>query len=652
MGHSRQLSLTLGASVKQLQQGVLHKMKDADLGAKPPPWIELQENSWREKVGGVVYGPFMELVIGVVLLFNFAVMVHDTDIRASGEISPLWVELSGDICSIIYFLEFFLRWFVERQRVLRSSWNRLDFMVLAITFVEKSVSSVTSLNPTSLTMVRAFRIVRLLRLVRAVKLMSSLKELRKLIQMMATCVRTLFWSCVLTFILMTVWSVMLVELISPIVDRLEAKRSIWGGDTDWTLSYKTVMRANLTLFQTIVAGDSWGKVPIPVIDDSPWTVILFLPAQVTLVFGVLNLILAVIVDTFAENRSNDHATRTAELEREERQEKEALSKIFDRIDEDHSGSVTLEELEDGAANDTEFRQRLRVMDVSKADLQQLFAILDGDGSGDVDPEEFIDTLYRMKCADSRTATVLVKHTVADILKRQDRIEHTLKDMMDRLWPETVRDSAQKFSGTHLRGVTPTAPPSCPDAASEPLQPWTKEKEIAQSNPPDACGSSLGPIPPLTPKGAVANVSLYIPISSKESTPVLMDSNLSISSPRSPRLPGEDSAPCSPQKARRGKAWLETGRVESPLQGARNADLTRVVSPSPASPKPSPSLETSAETHSGAVKTLSSLGLRSGASSGLACGGPHTLIVEFRPDKTKRAVLLCSESMSKVSSIPR
>ena len=108
--------------------------------------------------------------------------------------------------------------------------------------------------------------------------------------MMLMCVKTLFWSFILTFLLMTMCSVILVDLVSPIVASLEAKHGIWGGDIDWTESYRSVMRANLTLFQTIVAGDSWGKVPVPVIRAEPWTAALFLPAQVMLVFGVLSLV--------------------------------------------------------------------------------------------------------------------------------------------------------------------------------------------------------------------------------------------------------------------------------------------------------------------------------------------------------------------------
>jgi len=54
----------------------------------------------------------------------------------------------------------------------------------------------------------------------------------------------------------------------------------------------------------------------------------------TLVFGVLNLIVAVIVDVFAESRDKDVFARASELEEEECEQKAVLGQIFKRIDTD------------------------------------------------------------------------------------------------------------------------------------------------------------------------------------------------------------------------------------------------------------------------------------------------------------------------------
>ena len=50
------------------------------------------------------------------------------------------------------------------------------------------------------------------------------------------------------------------------------------------------MNANLLLFKTVIAGDSWGEIAVPVIEQHPATAVIFMGSLLTLVFGVLNLI--------------------------------------------------------------------------------------------------------------------------------------------------------------------------------------------------------------------------------------------------------------------------------------------------------------------------------------------------------------------------
>ena len=54
------------------------------------------------------------------------------------------------------------------------------------------------------------------------------------------------------------------------------------------------MDANLFLFQTVVVGDNWGEVALPVINNFPGSAALLIGAYLTIVFGLLNLIIAVV----------------------------------------------------------------------------------------------------------------------------------------------------------------------------------------------------------------------------------------------------------------------------------------------------------------------------------------------------------------------
>lgn len=151
---------------------------------------------------------------------------------------------------------------------------------------------------------------------------------------------------------------------------------VWQDCSFCERSLSNVMNANLLLFKTVVAIDSWGRVAVPLIERNPFAAFIFCGSQLSIVFGVLNLIVAVVVDQFAEQRTKDVSNMANELEEEADEEFRRLDKMFQLIDGDGDGELTLPELLDGAAKSREFQNRLRVMDIDQADLHQLFGMLD------------------------------------------------------------------------------------------------------------------------------------------------------------------------------------------------------------------------------------------------------------------------------------
>ena len=98
------------------------------------------------------------------------------------------------------------------------------------------------------------------------------------------------------------------------------------------ISTRSVMSANLLLFKTVIAGDGWGEVAIPVISREPWTAVIFVGSLLTLIFGVLNIIIAVVVDTFAEARQNDVVSLAWEMENDSEKNKAELTELFTRLE--------------------------------------------------------------------------------------------------------------------------------------------------------------------------------------------------------------------------------------------------------------------------------------------------------------------------------
>merc|ERR1711871_1408918 len=134
--------------------------------------------------------------------------------------------------------------------------------------------------------------------------MHHLKELRSLVMGVVVVSKTLGWALLIVLIFMTIWSTLAVEMLHPLMEEVAAS-NVWEDCERCERSFSSIMAANLTFFQTIIACDSWGRVAIPVIELYPLAAIIFVGSLFSVVVGIFNLIVAVLVDTTAEHRARD-----------------------------------------------------------------------------------------------------------------------------------------------------------------------------------------------------------------------------------------------------------------------------------------------------------------------------------------------------------
>eukprot|EP00438_Fugacium_kawagutii_P034345 Skav216700 [mRNA] locus=scaffold91:344794:345251:+ [translate_table: standard] len=86
---------------------------------------------------------------------------------------------------------------------------------------------------------------------------------------------------------------LMVELVHPVIVEIQRDNGAFDDCLQCQRAASSVMDANLLLFKTVIAGDSWGTIAVPVIEAYPGTAFIFVGSMLSLVFGVLNLIVAV-----------------------------------------------------------------------------------------------------------------------------------------------------------------------------------------------------------------------------------------------------------------------------------------------------------------------------------------------------------------------
>eukprot|EP00440_Ansanella_granifera_P072607 gb/GFBE01078786.1/.p1 GENE.gb/GFBE01078786.1/~~gb/GFBE01078786.1/.p1 ORF type:complete len:734 (+),score=127.88 gb/GFBE01078786.1/:1-2202(+) len=373
--------------------------------------------------------PFANSFLGFVILLDVCLSCYDIDENARGNSSPGWLISLSTCCFVVYIVELVAVLVGKGRIALRDGWVQLDIVIIGGGLVDIFVQLV-GLGNSGLGVVRVLRLLRVVRLVSMLRKLTFLKELRKLAKMLLSCIKTLLWSFLFCFMCMTFWAMLAVDLVHPLMLEL-SENGHWSDCAYCSDALSSIMRANLTLFKTIIAGDSWGLIAEPVITQHPWTAFIFMGSLLTIVFGVLNLVVAAVVDEFAEQRVRDVNAIAQEMDENQKEDLKFLAQVFRKIDEDGSGELSLEELMDGARKVPEFRSRLRVMDIDEDDLQQLFHMLDEDKSGAIAPDEFMGALSRW-LNESKTAARFVKYNVMKSMQTQSDIMNLMRQRLDRI----------------------------------------------------------------------------------------------------------------------------------------------------------------------------------------------------------------------------
>jgi len=204
-------------------------------------------------------------------------------------------------------------------------------------------------------------------------------------------------------------------------------------------SYKSVMEATLTLFQTVVTGDNWGMTSIPIIEREPWTAVVLFIVVISVSLGLMNLIVAVIVERAAEGHVKDMDEIALLRSQNAKIEKMELLKLCYSIDSDGDGLVALDEIFHAYDHVPTFASRLSMMNINRKDLNTIYKILDVDNSGDVNYREFVNHLYGLEAnspnllfAKVQIAYKNIKGDMQNILKLLQEQESSMEHKSQRV----------------------------------------------------------------------------------------------------------------------------------------------------------------------------------------------------------------------------
>mmetsp|Transcript_54252 Transcript_54252/g.129316 ORF Transcript_54252/g.129316 Transcript_54252/m.129316 type:complete len:670 (+) Transcript_54252:127-2136(+) len=361
----------------------------------------------RRRAALVLESHVYEVVLALVIVCNAFIIIEEVDMRARDE-KEEYLESLSEAFFVFYVAEICFRLAVYRCAFFYNSWNQMDFSVVLLDAFGKFSELVFSSEVPS---VSVLRILRLCRLARFLHILTAFRELHMMLHSFVSALRTIVFASIMLLVLLTLWSIVAVEVIRPVNERVAAK-GLYIDCERCPRAFASVWETNLTFMQTIIAGDSWGRLAVPIIEEASWTATILVSAFVCINLGILNLILTVIVNAAQEARESDEKLRQKErLEKYQRQ-KAKLLKLLRALDEDGNGLISLEEMQKACDSIKEFRTVLASIDIRREDLGTFFSYLDSDGSGEVTYNEFVEQVFRIKSKDTVALLMSIKTSVS------------------------------------------------------------------------------------------------------------------------------------------------------------------------------------------------------------------------------------------------
>ncbi|CAJ1405750.1 unnamed protein product [Effrenium voratum] len=357
-------------------------------------------------LGPLVQHPAFDLFFGLVVVTNavFIGIEVQEQIRTGDHTNELLSTVSY-FYTVVFLVELLVRFFAYGiWHFIWSedwTWNLLDSIIVLSSVTEiilqfLSVSSGTSMH--GIAGLKAFRIIRMVRLFKTVRLMRVFRfvmALRTLVSSIFHTLKSLFWALVLLVLIVYVFALLFAQAMNDhrndaggiqlTVAELEARERYFGSVVDTMLS----------LFSSIAGGVSWEEVLAPLKAVSSFWVVCFLFYISFTYFAVLNVVTAVFCQSAIEGAQNDHITAVQSVLADKEAHLQKVRELFNQLGAGEDAPITFSVFNEKIHTEA-VREYFTSLGLDIWDAWTFFKLLDADGGGEVEAEEFLLGCLRLR----------------------------------------------------------------------------------------------------------------------------------------------------------------------------------------------------------------------------------------------------------------
>ena len=241
----------------------------------------MSTSSLRARLGEWIERPRIQYIIIGLIMVNAVILGLETSPAAMALAGPTLMMLDRAILSV-FVVEILIKLFAFGPRFFRQPWNVFDFIVVTIALIPAS-------GP--LAVLRALRVLRVLRLI------SMMPKLRFVVEALLHAVPGIMSIAGLMMLIFYVAAVMATGLFGQ-------------SFPDW---FGSIGASMYTLFQVMTL-ESWSMgIARPVIEAYPYAWMFFIPFILIATFTMLNLFIAIIVNTMQTMHEASHQQGQEEI---------------------------------------------------------------------------------------------------------------------------------------------------------------------------------------------------------------------------------------------------------------------------------------------------------------------------------------------------
>lgn len=314
-------------------------------------------------------------------------------------------------------------------------WNMLDMILVVPSVVEFAIQTL-EFNISFMRTLRLLRMLRTLRMIRIMRFAATFRHLRLMLLAVLKSLVPLFWAIFFLTFLMFLFAVMFMQGTAQYLANITSAED-QSFVPDMQEFFTTLPMMLLTLLLCISGGISWWEIATIVRELGVGYLLMFILFILIMLIVVLNIITGIFVNESIETASKDHDLIVQMEVLHTRQMLFELQRLFEEIDGDADGSITLEEFENALRDQQgSVRGVFRLLDIDITDARDFFSVIDVDGSNRIEIDEFVMGCLRLKGNGHHLGleSVMQEHKkrLKDMNRRQERVEVKLHSIIDEM----------------------------------------------------------------------------------------------------------------------------------------------------------------------------------------------------------------------------